>query len=110
VKAVYAPVEALDSELPWRRGQPNLRIRLLNGHDFTDLEAVGIEWSLMGGEDELARGELRVKAPPHTVATLEVPTDAGARSGGRTGFHTEHLGPMLAEMQSLPRSLPGAKW
>ena len=30
--------------------------------------------------------------------------------GGRNGRHTEHLGGMLAEMQSLARSHPGAKW
>ena len=31
-------------------------------------------------------------------------------SGGRQGRHTEHLGHMLAEMQILARSHPGAKW
>lgn len=30
--------------------------------------------------------------------------------GGRQGFHTEHLGHLLAEMQVLPRTHPGAKW
>jgi ring-1,2-phenylacetyl-CoA epoxidase subunit PaaC len=30
--------------------------------------------------------------------------------GGRSGRHTEHLGVMLAEMQILQRSFPGAKW
>lgn len=29
---------------------------------------------------------------------------------GRVGKHTEHLGPMLAEMQVLARSHPGASW
>jgi ring-1,2-phenylacetyl-CoA epoxidase subunit PaaC len=29
---------------------------------------------------------------------------------GRQGGHTEHLGPMLAEMQVLARSHPGASW
>ena len=29
---------------------------------------------------------------------------------GRRGFHTEYLGHLLAEMQSLPRSMPEAKW
>ncbi len=43
-------------------------------------------------------------------ATLEVPADAGSRSGGRTGFHTEHLGHLLAELQYLHRTHPGAAW
>src|SRR4051812_8053599 len=46
-------------------------------------------------------------------ATLTLPNDvprpANAR-GGRTGAHTEHLGHMLAEMQIIARSHPGAKW
>jgi len=32
------------------------------------------------------------------------------RSGSRKGNHTEYLGYVLAEMQSLPRSYPDAKW
>lgn len=31
-------------------------------------------------------------------------------SGSRKAFHTEHLGYLLAEMQFLPRSFPGAEW
>ena len=46
-------------------------------------------------------------------ATLTLPHDmawsAGLR-GGRTGAHTEHLGHMLAEMQIVARSHPGATW
>ena len=43
-------------------------------------------------------------------ATLRVPPDAYMQRGGRDGKHTEHLGVMLAEMQVLPRTHPGAKW
>jgi ring-1,2-phenylacetyl-CoA epoxidase subunit PaaC len=32
------------------------------------------------------------------------------QTGGRNGVHTEHLGPMLAVMQSLHRAHPGAVW
>ncbi|WP_409284933.1 Phenylacetic acid catabolic protein, partial [Pseudomonas protegens] len=28
----------------------------------------------------------------------------------RRGLHTEHLGPLLAEMQFLPRAYPDAVW
>jgi ring-1,2-phenylacetyl-CoA epoxidase subunit PaaC len=35
----------------------------------------------------------------------------GSRSrGGKQGVHTEHLSRLLAEMQSLPRSYPEARW
>ncbi|HVZ48950.1 MAG TPA: 1,2-phenylacetyl-CoA epoxidase subunit PaaC [Gemmatimonadaceae bacterium] len=43
-------------------------------------------------------------------ATLRLPGETYMQRGGRTGLHTEHLGHMLAEMQVLPRSFPGAKW
>jgi phenylacetate-CoA oxygenase, PaaI subunit len=43
-------------------------------------------------------------------ATLRVPAEAAYRTGGRRGLHTEHLGPMLAEMQYLQRAYPGQQW
>ena len=43
-------------------------------------------------------------------ATLTLPTDGAMRRGGRRGRHTEHLGHMLAEMQIVARSHPGATW
>ena len=45
-----------------------------------------------------------------TIATITVPDDAFMQSGSREGKHTEHLGFLLAEMQSLPRAYPDAKW
>lgn len=46
-----------------------------------------------------------------TEATLDVPApDAWSQSGGTAGRHTEHLGYLLAEMQSLARAHPGATW
>lgn len=43
-------------------------------------------------------------------ATLSVPQVPPARGGGRLGLHTEELGYLLAEMQHLHRSHPGATW
>ncbi|MBA4287324.1 MAG: phenylacetate-CoA oxygenase subunit PaaI [Xanthomonadaceae bacterium] len=44
-------------------------------------------------------------------ATLTVPSAGGwAPKGGKQGLHSEHLGKLLAEMQVLPRSHPGARW
>ena len=43
-------------------------------------------------------------------ATLTVPPDGPMVRGGRRGRHSEHLGHMLAEMQIVARSHPGAKW
>jgi ring-1,2-phenylacetyl-CoA epoxidase subunit PaaC len=43
-------------------------------------------------------------------ATLARPGDRWMQSGGRGGKHTEHLGYLLAEMQYLQRTYPGATW
>ena len=44
-------------------------------------------------------------------ATLVRPEGAFAHAGGRSGRrHSEHLGPMLAQMQWLQRAYPGATW
>ncbi len=43
-------------------------------------------------------------------ATLARPSDTFQASGGRTGMHTEYLGPMLAELQWMQRSYPGLQW
>lgn len=43
-------------------------------------------------------------------ATLAVPDVAPAVGGGRQGLHTEEMGYLLAEMQHLTRSHPGATW
>ncbi len=43
-------------------------------------------------------------------ATLARPNDGWMQSGGRDGRHTEHLGYLLAEMQFLQRTYPGASW
>ena len=52
----------------------------------------------------------RLVDPVLAEATLEKPPQVHQRRGGRQGFHTEHLGHMLAEMQSVARSYPGSAW
>lgn len=44
-------------------------------------------------------------------ATLKIPEEPNINlRSGRNGDHTEHLGHILAEMQIVARSHPGAKW
>jgi len=43
-------------------------------------------------------------------AGIATPSVAYMQRGGRDGRHTEHLGHMLAEMQIVARSHPGAAW
>lgn len=43
-------------------------------------------------------------------ATLARPADGPMQQGGRRGRHTEHIGHLLATMQSVARAHPGATW
>jgi ring-1,2-phenylacetyl-CoA epoxidase subunit PaaC len=43
-------------------------------------------------------------------ATLEVPENNWAISGGKRGEHSEHLGYILSDLQYLQRTYPGAEW
>jgi len=43
-------------------------------------------------------------------ATLKMPGDQWMASGGKDGRHSEHFGYLLAEMQHLQRTYPGATW
>jgi ring-1,2-phenylacetyl-CoA epoxidase subunit PaaC len=59
---------------------------------------------------ELKAGWLEEISSVLAAAELNVPQEQPYRSGGKQGLHTEHLGPMLAEMQYLQRSYPGQQW
>jgi ring-1,2-phenylacetyl-CoA epoxidase subunit PaaC len=43
-------------------------------------------------------------------ATLALPKSDWMQQGGRVGRHSEHLGHLLSELQSLQRTFPGATW
>ena len=43
-------------------------------------------------------------------ATLKMPVDDWVVRGGREGFHTEHLGHLLSELQFIQRTYPGLQW
>jgi ring-1,2-phenylacetyl-CoA epoxidase subunit PaaC len=43
-------------------------------------------------------------------ATLTLPNSDWMQKGGRSGVHTEHLGYLLADLQVLQRTFPGASW
>jgi ring-1,2-phenylacetyl-CoA epoxidase subunit PaaC len=43
-------------------------------------------------------------------ATLTLPKNDWMQQGGRIGRHTEHLGHLLSELQSMQRTFPGVTW
>ncbi len=44
------------------------------------------------------------------TATLKHPASDWMQKGGRSGSHTEHLGHLLSELQSMQRTFPNATW
>ncbi|HWL84811.1 MAG TPA: 1,2-phenylacetyl-CoA epoxidase subunit PaaC [Polyangiaceae bacterium] len=43
-------------------------------------------------------------------ATLTTPQGGWMQKGGRNGYHSEHLGHLLSELQYMQRAFPGAIW
>jgi ring-1,2-phenylacetyl-CoA epoxidase subunit PaaC len=53
---------------------------------------------------------LKVVSGVIAEATLTMPSNDWMQRGGRAGRHSEYLGHILSELQSLQRSFPGATW
>lgn len=91
---------ALDELWPWTgelSWQDDVDARLLEAGIVPDLDTLRPAFESMV-KDIVGR------------ATLTLPAGPMRMTGGRIGRHTEHLGHMLAEMQIVARSHPGAKW
>jgi ring-1,2-phenylacetyl-CoA epoxidase subunit PaaC len=87
------------------------------------LEAVWPYTAELFESDELVR-RLPVAVDPSTLqdewtrrvmavideSTCSRPESSYQHTGGRSGRHTEHLGYLLAELQHVARSHPGATW
>lgn len=72
-----------------------------------------VDAALAGDIPDLAEIRARWDAtvlPSLAEATLNVPDNNFAQTGGKTGRHSEHLGYLLADMQFLQRAYPGATW
>lgn len=75
-----------------------------------DIERALIEAGIAADPAAL-RGEWeRTTSRVFSEATLKAPPRSFAQTGGRTGRHSEHLGYILADMQFLQRTYPGAQW
>ncbi|HEX4511287.1 MAG TPA: 1,2-phenylacetyl-CoA epoxidase subunit PaaC [Burkholderiaceae bacterium] len=60
--------------------------------------------------DMLAEGWRASLEPFFMPAGLALASTGAFRSTGTLGVHSEHLGFLLAEMQSLQRAFPGGRW
>ncbi len=95
-----------------RRAQDALDLLLpYAGEMFGPADESGLVAEGFAADPEALRAEWdRTVETVLAEATLKRPAGIWSHSGGRSGRHTEHLGFLLAEMQHLPRTHPGAKW
>lgn len=77
-------------------------------HDAVDQAAV--DAGLGPARRALAEGWQAEVAEVLHEAGLTLPPQTAFRSTGTLGRHSEHLGFLLAEMQSLQRRYPGGRW
>nr|WP_237551494.1 1,2-phenylacetyl-CoA epoxidase subunit PaaC [Streptomyces sp. SID8367] len=78
------------------------------GEMFQPLPGVDVDWAELRADWTTAVTDVLLEA---TLTVPEGPQSGGWRAGaGRQGLHTEPFGRMLAEMQHLHRSHPGATW
>ncbi len=101
------------TELSHQRAQAGLDAVWPYTHElFTDDELFGrVADRGVGPLPSLLRdGWLGTVQPLLAEATLSIPDDDWRPSGGRAGLHTQSFGYLLAEMQHLHRSHPGATW
>ncbi|WP_107774909.1 1,2-phenylacetyl-CoA epoxidase subunit PaaC [Nocardioides sediminis] len=91
---------ALDAEWPW----------VEELFDESHLDPALVADGVAVAPSSLREPVLRRLEDVVRAATLAVPDVPPRVPGGRAGLHTEHLGRMLAEMQHLTRSHPGATW
>jgi len=75
-RAVYAPVVLPEDAVHFWPGQAQVRVPIRNDYDFTELSTVGVHWSLMADDRELAKGDAKVNAAPHALGYLALPVDA----------------------------------
>ncbi|MGR3627605.1 MAG: 1,2-phenylacetyl-CoA epoxidase subunit PaaC, partial [Limimaricola sp.] len=74
------------------------------------VEAALADQGVLPGLDRVRKAFDAETAATLDRATLTIPENGHARTGGRTGIHTETMGYILAEMQSVPRTFPDARW
>ena len=92
---------ALDAEWPW----------LDELFDGSRLDAGLVESGVAVDPAALReRGAGPDRAGRHRGDAARSPRSTPAVGGGRRGLHTEEMGYLLAEMQHLHRSHPGATW
>jgi ring-1,2-phenylacetyl-CoA epoxidase subunit PaaC len=70
-----------------------------------------VKMKIFAGEEALRKEWLKSMEPVLAAADIKLPEGKAVPVfGGRKGFHTKHLQPLLHEMAEVYRLEPGAEW
>ena len=78
--------------------------------DDDEVDAAAHASALGPAASALREPWLRTVGPVLADAQLALPAASAFKSHGKRGIHSEHMGPLLAEMQALQRAFPGGVW
>ena len=78
--------------------------------DTDPTEKLLADQALTPTSDSFRAGWEKTVLPILAEAGILIPANSPSARGGRSGRHSEHLGRLLAEMQIVARSHPGATW
>lgn len=71
---------------------------------------IGVDVSELRAEWEQRVNEIFAEATINNFSTASSGEGAWIQRGGKDGIHTEHMGFILAEMQTMQRAYPGCEW
>jgi len=77
---------------------------------YDDSERALIDSGIAIDPASLRSSWLKIVTSVVNEATLSLPKSGWMQQGGRSGRHSEHLGHLLSELQSMQRTFPGATW
>lgn len=119
-KAVYAQVYPATDKVTFVPGQESVRIPIQNDFDFTNLNAVKINWQIMEDDRELDHDVISVAGQPHAATWINLPLSkvtqlrSGATyyawftfnraDGSEITKRAVELAPQLPEMPPVPQA------
>ena len=90
LKAVYAPVRIMADRLDWPKTGAQVVLPVHNGHDFTNLNALTLKWTLFADHLPVGSGTAVLDAAPRTTVPLRIPVESATARDGRVHYlHVE---------------------
>ncbi len=73
LRKVYSPVQIIETKLPVKAGQQDLKFTAYNQYDFTNLNTLPGTWKLYKNRDVTMQGEINLDCAPHDTVSFSLP-------------------------------------